>query len=311
MGGFTRMTLIELKNFISNKIVPSDFMIFVNKDNSFLASQYAKALGELAVGGINKISSIYEPQQSSLMLLTNSSEAINILTVDTFDERAEDYSQFENTIVICEQVDKGIAKNVEDYIIKFPKLEEWQLYDYAKTICPNLDNEDILWLVKASDNDIYRITNELDKASLFKNGEQKEVFSAIRFDPQLDLYKADIFAIVNALVLGDTGTLYEFVRHNGQEIHEPVALANRALSSLKNIILVSQNPELGFIDLGISENQYKFIKRNYHSLNLAATKKKLKFLANFDLLLKTSQLELDKRDMLSYLINNLSFKITY
>ena len=304
------MTLIELKESIINKRAPSDFMIFINKDNQFLASQYVKALGELSVGGINKINSIYEPQQSSLMLLTSNSEALNILITEVFDERAEDYSQFENTIVVCEQVDKGIAKNVEDYIIKFPKLEEWQLFDYAKTICPNLDNEDILWLVKASDNDIYRITNELDKASLFKNGEQKEVFSAIRFDPQLDLYKADLFETVNALVLGDTLKLYEFVKQNGQEIHEPVVLANRALSSLKNIILVSQNPGLSYVDLSMSENQYKFIKRNYNSLNLAAAKKKLKFLAEFDLLLKTSKLELDKRDMLSYLINNLSFKIT-
>ena len=304
------MTLMELKESIINKRVPSEFMVFVNKDNQFLASQYVKALGELAVGGINKISSIYEPQQSSLMLLTSSGEALNVLTTEVFDERAEDYSQFENTIVVCEQVDKGIAKNVEDYIIKFPKLEEWQLYDYAKTICPNLDNEDILWLVKAADNDIYRITNELDKASLFKNGEQKEVFSAIRFDPQLDLYKADLFEIVNALVLGDTGKLYEFVKHNGQETHEPVVLANRALSSLKNIIIVLQNPGLSYADLGITEKQYKFIKRNYHSLNIAAAKKKLKFLAEFDSLLKTSKLELDKRDMLSYIINNLSFKIT-
>ena len=304
------MTLIELKDFITNKRVPTDFMIFVSKDNSFLASQYVKAIGDLAAGGLNKISSIYEPQQSSLMLLTSSSEAVNVLTVDTFDERAEDYAQFENTIVVCEQVDKSIAKNVEDYIIKFPKLEEWQLCDYAKTICPNLEDEDISWLVKASDNSIERLINELSKVALFGKNEQKEVFSAIRFDPQTDLYKADLFEIVNALVLGDGAVLLDFVKHNGYEIHEPVVLANRALSSLKNIILVTQNPGLSYTDLGISENQYKFIKRNYHSLNLAATKKKLKFLANFDLLLKTSQLELDKRDMFNYLVSNLYYKIT-
>lgn len=304
------MTLMELKESIINKRVPSDFMIFINKDNQFLASQYVKALGELAVGGINKINSIYEPQQSSLLLLTSSGEALNVLTTEVFDERAEDYTQFENTIVVCEQVDKGIAKNVEDYIIKFPKLEEWQLCDYAKTLCPSLDDEDILWLVRASDNSIDRITNELEKAGLFRNGEQKEVFSAIRFDPQSDLYKADLFEIVNALVLGEAGILYEFIKHDGQEIYEPVVLANRALSSLKNIILITQNPGLVAADLGVSAGQYNFIKNKYRSLNTAAAKKKLKFLSNFDLLLKTSQLELDKRDMLSYLINNLSFKIT-
>lgn len=310
MGDGARMKLIDLKKFITDKIVPSEFMIFVSKDNPFLANQYAKALGEIAVGGVNKISSIYEPQQSSIMLLTTPGEALNILTTEVFDERSEDYSQFENTIVICEQVDKSIAKNVENYVVKFPKLEEWQLCDYAKTLCPAIDDEDILWLVKTTENSIERVNNELAKVALFDKNEQKEVFSAIRFDPQSDLYNVDLFAIVNALVLGDKAVLFDFVKHNGWEIHEPVVLTNRALSSLKNILIITQNPNLTAEDCGVSFGQYKFIKNSYRSLNIAAAKKKLKFLANFDLLLKTSQLELDKRDMLSYLINNLSYKIT-
>ena len=36
------MTLIDLKKFITDKIVPSDFMIFVSKDCPFLASQYVR-----------------------------------------------------------------------------------------------------------------------------------------------------------------------------------------------------------------------------------------------------------------------------
>lgn len=304
------MTLIDLKNFINNKIVPSDLMIFISKDCPFLASQYVKTLGELSVGGINKINSIYEPIQSSLMLLAAPAGVIHVLNVDIFDERSEDYSQFENTIVVCEQVDKNIAKNVEDYVIKFPKLTDWQIFDYAKTICSNIDDEDLNWLVKASDNSIDRVINELDKVSLFSKNEQKEVFSAIRFDPQSDLYKADLFDIVNALVAGDQQVLFDFIKHNGHEIHEPVVLANRTLSSLKNIILIARNPQLSAEDCGVSKGQYNFIKNRYHSLNIEAIKYKIKFLSNFDLLLKTSQLELDKRDMLSYLITNLNFKIT-
>ena len=304
------MTLIDLKNFITNNIVPSDFMIFVSKDCPFLAAQYVKTLGELSVGGIHKINSIYEPQQSSIMLLTTPTEALNVLYTDTFDERSEDYAQFENTIVVCEQIDKGIAKQVEKYTIKFPKLTDWQIFDYAKTICPTIDDEDLQWLVKATDCDIDRVINELAKVSLFSKSEQKEVFAAIRFDPQSDMYKADLFDIVNALVLGDQAVLFDFVKHNGHEIHEPVVLVNRALSSLKNIILIARNPHLKAADLGVSPGQYNFIKSRYRSLNVEAVKYKIKFLSNFDLLLKTSQLELDKRDMLNYLISNLSFKIT-
>ena len=305
------VTLIDLKNFITNNIVPSDFMIFVSKDCPFLAHQYVKALGELSVGGITKINSVYEPLQSSIMLLATPTEALNVLYTETFDERSEDYTQFENTIVVCEQVSKDIAKNVEDYIIRFPKLEEWQIFDYAKTLCNNLDDEDISWLVKATDCSIERVTSELNKVSMFNKNEQKEIFAAIRFDQKSDLYKADLFDIVNALVAGDQQVLFDFIRHDGHEIHEPVVLANRTLSSLKNIILIARNPQLKATDCGVSAGQYNFIKNRYRSLNVEAVKHKIKFLSNFDLLLKTSQLDLDKRDMLSYLINNLNFKITF
>ena len=155
------MNLIDLKNYITNGIVPSDFMIFISKDCPFLATQYVKALGELSVGGITKINSVYEPLQSSIMLLAAPTETLNILYTDTFDERSEDYTQFENTIVVCDQVSKDIAKNVEKYVIKFPKLTDWQLFDYAKTICPTIDDEDLQWLVKATDCDIDRVINYL------------------------------------------------------------------------------------------------------------------------------------------------------
>lgn len=304
------MTLIELKNFISNGIVPSDFLIFIRKDNSFLVHQYVTALGKLAAGGLTKITSIYTPQQSSLAILTAPSGTLNILTVETFNERAEDYTQFENTIVICDQIDKSIAKNVADYVVNFPKLEEWQILDYAKTICPGLDDEDLSWLIKATDNNIERVLNELDKVALFDEVDQKAIFNSIRFDPQTDLYSIDLFTIVNALVEGNSRILYDFLNRNDYESLEPVVLANRALTSIKNIILVTQNSTLTAADCGISVSQYRFIQYTYRSLNVNAAKEKLKFLVNFDLALKTSKLDLSKRDLLNYLISHLNYKIT-
>ena len=304
------MTLIELKNSITSGIVPSEFLILVNKDNKFLAKQYVEALGDLAPGGINKISSIYEPFQSSLALLTAPEGCINVLTVDNFDERAEDYSQFENTIVVCEQIDKTIDKAVEDYIIKLPKFEEWQIFDYAKTLCPSLEEEDLTWLVQAADKNIERVINELDKVKLFDKNDQKQIFSAIRFDPQTDLYKVDLFTVVNALVDGDLAVLYEFLKRKNYDLLDPIMLSNRALTSLKNIILVTQNPGLTAEDCGVSPAQYKALKYKYRSLNVNAVKQKIKFLTNIDLALKSSQLEMSKDDMLNYLVSNISYKIT-
>lgn len=304
------MTLMELKNFITSGIMPSEFLILINKDNQFLAKQYLNAIGALAPGGVNKISSIYEPFQSSLALLTTPDNCINVLTIDTFDERAEDYSQFENTIVICEQIDKSISAAVAEYTIKLPKFEEWQIYDYAKTLCPALEEEELTWLIRAADGSVERIVNELDKVRLFDKKDQKHIFSEVRFDPQTDLYKVDLFTIVNAFVDGDLVVLYDFLKHKNNELFDPIMLSNRILTSLKNIILVTQNPQLTAEDCGVSPAQYRALKYKYRSLNIKAIRQKIKFLTNIDLALKSSQLEMPKETLLSYLVANLSYKIT-
>ena len=304
------MTLVDLKNYITSGIMPHDFLILVDKDNKFLARQYIKAIVDLAPGGINKISSIYEPSQSSLMLLAVPEESINILFTDIFDERAEDYSQFENTIVVCEQIDKAISKAVEDFTIKLPKLEEWQILDYAKTLCPAVEEEDLLWLIKASDNSIERVLNELDKVKLFDKKDQKQIFSSIRFDPQTDLNKATFLVVSNALAYGDLPALFGIMHSSGFYELDAVGLATNVLTSLKNILIISQNPQLNAKECGVSDKQWGYIRRNYTNLNINAVKQKIKFLTNFDLALKSSKLEMPKEAMMDYLVANLYYKIT-
>jgi hypothetical protein len=293
-----------------NGSAPSEFLILVDKDNKFLAKQYVQAIGTLRAGGLTRIKSIYEPSQSSLALLTAREDTTNIVYVDVFDERAEDYGQFENIIVVCEQVEKSIAKAVADYTITLPKFEDWQIYDYIKPMCPLLEEADLMWLIKSVDCDINRVLNELDKVVLFPKNEQKAVFSAVSAEMQKDLYKVDLFAVVNALVDGNMTALFELLKYANLDTVEPVVLANRAFGSLKNILLASQNPGLTAEDCGMTPGQHRFIKYNYRNLNVEAAKAKLKFLADFDFALKTSKLDLTKHDMLAYLINNLAYKIT-
>jgi hypothetical protein len=310
MGGRAAMTLVELKDYITNKQIPTEFLIFVCNENKFLAKQYIDAIAKVAPNGITKVNSIYEPSQSSLCLLTDTDETINVVFTDTFDERAENYTQFINTIVVCDQVDKSIADIVEKHIIKFPVLADWQVYDYAKTLCPALTDDDIKWLIKVTDSDIDKITSELQKITIFNVKEQEKVFSELRYELQAELYKVDLFAVVNALVDGNKTLLFDLLKHNAADSLDPVILANRTFNSLKNIILISQNPGLTAEACGVSTGQFKYIKFNYRSLNVNAVKQKLKFLTQFDLDLKTSKLELSKQDLLSYLVNNLAYKIT-
>lgn len=304
------MTLVELKNLITAGTVPSEFIILVSKDNQFLARQYVKAICDLAQNDVNKISSIYEPFQSSLALLTNNEGCLNILITDVFDERSEDYTQFENTIVVCEQIDKSIAKATENYAIKLPKLEEWQILDYAKVLCPTVEEADLLWLVKATNGNIECISNELAKVSLFDKKDQKQVFYSVCSDAQAYLNKIDFYAVVDALVHGNKVALFDFVKRDALYELDPVGLANSVFINLKNIIIASQNRMLSAEDCGMTAKQHGYITRNYFNVDIEAIKLKLKFLAKFDLALKTSQLDMSKETMMNYLIANLSYKIT-
>lgn len=305
------MKLHELKKQIALGVLPTDFLIFVNaKDSLFLTNQYIQAIIALASDGVNKVSSIYEPQQSSLLNLTAAENVINIVYTDTFAERAEDYTQFENTIVVCDQIEKSIEPVVADFVIQMPKLQEWQILDYVKTFCKGIVDEDLLWLIRATDLNIDRVLNELDKVQRFNSDEQKQVFASICSDRSNGFYKADLFKIVNAIVDGDLVTLYNFLLYGGADLLEPVVLVNRAFSNLKSILLITQNPGVSPESLGVSAKQMHKLSKQYTSLNLEAAKQKLKFLAEFDLALKSSKLDMSKHEMLSYLIANTAFKIT-
>jgi DNA polymerase III delta subunit len=301
---------MELKNLLENNTIPSDFMIFVKKDCPFLANQYITAITDRYHGTVKRINSIYEPTQSSIAMLTNSDETINILNVDTFSERAEDYSVFSHIIVICEKVDKDVLEQVKDFIIDFPKLENWQILDFIKGKYPNLDEQDLKWLVTASNGNIDLIINELDKIAIFPKEKQRDLFSSICFDLRPILYKPDIFKLTDALIDGDFSVLYECLLLGSVDNIEPVVLVNRAALNLKNIILATQNSKMPAEAIGISAGQFRFFTNKYRSLNIEAARQKLKFLTAFDLKLKNSYLELNKRDMLNYIINNLSYKIT-
>lgn len=305
------MTLAELKSLVTNKTPPTDFMIFLCKDGRFLADMYVSEIASNYAGKINKISSIKEPKTSAIYLLTDQEDSLNLLYTEVFEERAENYSEFTKTIVVCDKIDKVIAPVVQDYVIEMPKLTDWQIHDYVKLKYPILDDKEITWLIEASGKDIYRIMNELAKLDNFTGKEQLDVFHSLQFDINTDLYQLDLFEIVNALVEGNLMTLsMKFLLRRDYTTIEPIVLVNRALSSLKNIILITQNPQLSAEDLGVSSKHLNTIRSKFRNLNVIAAKQKIKFLTNIDVLLKTSKLELSNEDFMNYLVTNMAYKIT-
>lgn len=189
------MTLKDLKIAIMQKTLSDKFLILKNVENpvkdsnaSFLSEQYLQEISKARNLEISKINSIYDPLQSTLSILVPEKK-LNVLKVDSFEETSLDYSQFINTVVICNKIDSKIMPLLTDFVVEIPKLENWHIEDYAKTLAPNATPSNLNWLTKASHYKIHRILNELDKVKLFGPGDQEDILKALRNETQSDLYR--------------------------------------------------------------------------------------------------------------------------
>jgi len=295
------MTLQELKIQLLEGTAPTDFMILLCKDNDFIANQYIERMCQLKHVKENRISSIYEPLASALSLVINFEENVNVLRVDKFDEKSDDYSQFENTVVICYELDKAIASAVKGYVITIPALQDWQIKSYMKTICKDLSKDTIDWLYAASSGDIYRIINELDKLTLFGPEEQIQIIEDLKNDPKSGLYPHDDFVISNALETNKKDKLADVLLHINCIKYDPIAVANAMLKKLKNLALIKLDNSIKPAELGISDKAYYYIKKNAN-YPLDKLFNDVEFLSSLDLRLKSSELELTPDKLLDYIV---------
>ena len=313
------MKLKELKEQIKLNCVSDDFIVFVYEANTFLVDQYIEAL--CRVKNCNKIDieSIYEPQVSSMAFVLDFENNLSVLRTETFDERAEDYSVFTNTVVVCSKVDKKLEEALEPYIIKVPALQDWHISDYIHTMCPSLSAQDINWLInvvksavdewhperyKDKNGDIYRILNELDKVLLFAPEEHVTIFNKIRFDSETDLYRIGFFELIKALFSNNEQALFEYFRHAKYFDVDPIAVVNMLLKDFKQLAFVYGGVAT---QVGMPSNQAYAIQKNDPTiLHLNKIQKAISFLSNIDLDLKASKLDMSKNRILVYVFAHLS-----
>lgn len=296
------MTLIELKKCIESQVIPNDFIIFLCSDNSFIADQYIEAICEINNLTKTNINSLQE-QTSALSLVLERTDELNVLKVDTFEEALIDYSNLTNTIVVCNKIDKKIKSFVEDYVIQIPKLVDWQVKSYISKTCPSLEQDEVDWLYQATNGDIYRIINELDKLLLFPVNERKTVLSELRFNPGSDLYSLTIFDLAEGIIRNNKPLVLEFLRHDNLNF-DLMSITGAMLSTVKNIILLTQNSGKSAADLGLSSGRAYYIKKDWQNFPAARLQMLLQFLSGIDLKLKSGLLDMSKEAQIDYLIAN-------
>ena len=296
------MTLMDLKKSIEAQNIPDDFMIFLCSENSFIADQYVDAICEINNLVKTRINTLQD-QASALSLVLGSTDELKVMKVDTFEEALIDYSGLKNTIVICNKIDKKVKPLVEDYIIEIAKLADWQIKSYIKLICPVLNDDELDGLYQATEGNIYKMINEVDKIKLFPAPEQRSVLDAIRFSPDSDLYSVSIFDLADAIIRNNKPFVLEFLTHKNISF-DLMQIVGATLQKVKNIILVTQNSGKTASEIGINDKYMYRLRKDWNGFPESRLKALLEFLSSIDLKLKTGSLDMSKEAQMDYFIAN-------
>ena len=123
------MDVKKLKESILNNSLSDDFLILLCEENFFVADQYVSKICQNKHCQENYVEELINQDNSSLSLVFDFSNSINILKTEVFNLFYNDYSQFKNNIVICSKIDKKIEPQLIEFIVKIPKLVDWQIKD--------------------------------------------------------------------------------------------------------------------------------------------------------------------------------------
>lgn len=310
------MKIEELKQAVTSGTLPSDFLVLVCDGNYFLADQYIDTLCQKTNKEKNRLNSIYDIESTTAFLF-GSENAVNVVKVDVFEEKAKDYSQFKNVIVVCNKIDKKLEKSLSPFIVKMPKLVDWQIKAYMKVMCPGLGDTEINWLYEATSGNIYRIQLELNKIKLFRPEEQIAIFRDLARDQLSDLYHIDIFSLKNELIKPIVSEEVKNFMINAK--YAPnigvFGLVAMLLGDFKKALFITQRSGMSNDDLvkmGLTTKQIYAIKNSYEKLyrgeRLSAyLKKNITFLSGINSRLVEGKLDFggNEQQLLDYVICNI------
>lgn len=299
------MDIRKLKENILNKSLSDDFLVLVCEDNFFIADQYVSKICQNKGCQENYVEDLVNQDTSALSLVFDFSNTVNILKVDTFNMFYNDYSQFKNNIVVCNKVDKKIEDQLSSFIVKIPKLLDWQIKDYMKILCKDLEFDEINWLYEVTDGNIYRIENELDKIKLFSGKKQREILNELKYDANSDLYKISSFSLCDYIIKKDMLNISEYLQHISVANIDAFSLIGLLINNYKKILFINFNSGLTAEQLKMTPKQINAIRYYYKNISEDTIVKSLKFLTSIDKRVKIGQLDLNNKELIEFIICSL------
>lgn len=250
-----------------NKSELESFYIFLNDENTFLSNQYIKEIADKRNLTIAYIDDVIElvPNKNDIF---GSEQIIDdnylyVNKIDKFSYTDIAIKNIKNLIIVCDSMNKESEELFSSYIVKMPKLEEWQIKDYVYTIADGVNSRKLDWLISLCNKDIYRLDNEISKLSLFNKKERDTLFELFADDGMFnDLSDLVVFDLTNAIIKKDIKAVGEILEEIKNFDCEPLGVNTILINSFRNIIQIqlSQNPTAE--KLNMKSNQFYALKKS-------------------------------------------------
>ena len=256
--------MIDIKSFKESIELGNPYhklLIIVYSDTKFVAEQYAHQIAINNDSPIDNVESI-EDVMSSLSNVFGNAQ-LKVLTVDKFQCDDILLTKVKGAIIITNKVEKETSKLFSDYILEIPKLENWQIEDYALTLAKGVREADVLSLVSACDFDLNRIDNELAKLTIFNEANRQFLFQQFTERGAFPTAeKFTIFSLSNALLSKNIDDVKSILNHIDEIDVNPLALLSIMYKNVANVISVQFDSRATAESLGMSSGQFYAIKKN-------------------------------------------------
>ena len=295
------MQLRELKERINKKENIPFPLIFIASNNDFLVNQYLYSIAKNLSLNIVSISSLKELDDITSSVFYENNDLF-VFKVDKDMLIKQEDIKNNKVILLAENQIKGSDIDV----VKFDKLENWMIEDYAKTLLPGLTVQETTWLCKICNYNIDRVDIECQKLSLFDKKEQENIFELInKENGYCDLNDLNIFNLTNAVIKKDILTIKNIIRDIDNIDIEGTGLVTILLKQFLNIINIQLNNHANAAALNMSEKQFRAISYNCNKYSNDKLISIYKFLNNVDYKLKSGLLDISNKDLVQNILSNI------
>ena len=284
------------ENVLNNSVKPQMYAL-VYDDNNSIILQYVNHIAQSTNNPITYLNELDDLQD--LMSLGDYDDGgIYVLQLDKLTDKIPHsfYKLF--CFIIC----KEVTNNDDLETIKFPKVETWQMLDYARVSLKGVNERKIEWLVNLLGNNQLRLENEINKITIFPMNERDAIFDLINNDGGYDdITNLTMFNLVTAISKKSKQEIIDVLEAIKLIDIEPMGLVTSLLKQFKLAIDVKMGTK-DYKGLNISQKQYIAIKK-YNPYTSTELVKAYKLLTNIDYELKIGLLP--NEYIVDYLICNI------